>query len=218
MNKSTATWKKALQIGLASVLCALSLASCSNGVKLQSGKNGLYDKKNDISYSHASPVYEAISLIKEYGELKVTDEESYALFTIPGMEPTDMLATEDFNIVYSSELDMPTLTEMAPTVLRICSDSIELKRIQDAELVAAMATAYAEGESLDYPGTTPLRSYKARFESVNYPGFYYTLTYVEYAEDLVVEEINYGRFFLYNAFDQRFVPVGGDIHDALGLQ
>ncbi len=211
------TLKKALLVGLTALLCAVSATAC-NDVNLQSGKNGLYDKKNDISYSHASPVYEAISLLKEYGKLTVTDSESYALYTIPGMDPTEMLATEDFNIVYASDLDMPTLMEMMPTVLRVCSDSIEIKRVEDAVVVAALANAYTEGEAIPYPGTTPLRSYKARFESVNYPGFYYTLTYVEYANDLVIEDQNYGRYFLYNAFDQRFVPVGDDIHAALGLE
>lgn len=208
--------KKALVIGLTSLLCTVSLVSCK--VNLQSGDNGLYDKKNDISYCHASPVYEAISLIREYGKLTVTDTESYALYTIPGMDPTEMLATEDFNIVYSDALNMPTLLEMKPTILRICNDSHEIKRMENAVVVASLVSDYSNGEALSYPGTTPLRSYKARFESVNYPGFYYTLTYVEYSESLVIEDKDYGKYFLYNAYDQRFVPVSDEIHKALGLE
>lgn len=210
------TFGKALTLTLAAILCALSMASCQ--VTLQSGDRGLYDKKNDISYSHASTVYEAISLVKEYGKLTVTDTESYTLYTIPGMKPTEMLATEDFNIVYASGIDMPTLMEMMPTILRICTDSREIKRMENAIVVASLVNDYTEGESIPYPGTTPLRSYKARFESVNYPGFYYTLTYVEYANDLEIDGTSYGKYFLYNAFDQRFVPVGDDIHAALGLE
>ena len=210
------TLKRTLLTGLAAILLLLSLASCK--VNLQSGANGLYDKQHDISYCHASPVYEAISLLKEYGKLTVTDTESYTLYTIPGMDPTEMLATEDFNIVYADTLDMPTLMEMAPTVLRVCNDSMEIKRMENAVTVAALVTSYTEGESIAYPGITPLRSYKARFESVNYPGFYYTLTYVEYMNDLVVEDQNYGKYFLYNAYDQRFVPVSDAIHKALGLE
>ena len=208
------TFKKALIAGLASLLCSVSLISCG-GVNLRPGAEGLYDKDNQVSYSHASPVYEATSLLNEYGKLTVTDKESYALYTIPGTEPTKMLATEDFNIIYSSDMTLPTLTEMAPTVLRICSDSIELKRIEDKALVAKVAKAYADGNSLEYPGTTPQKSYKARFESVDYPGFYYTLTYLEYSSDLVVDGQNYGRYFLYNSFDKVFVAIGSDIHDAM---
>ncbi len=210
------TLKKALLLCLTSLLLLPCLASCK--VNLQSGDNGLYDKKNNISYCHAAPVYEAISLLKEYGKLTVTDTESYTLYTIPGMDGTEMLATEDFNIVYADTLDMPTLMEMMPTILRVCNDSKEIKRMEDAETVLTLVGDYTEGEAIPYPGTTPLRTYKARFESVNYPGFYYTLTYVEYAENLVIEEVSYGKYFLYNAYDRRFVPVGDAIHKALGLE
>ena len=205
--------KKTLLILLAVTLCALSLASCK--ATLKPGDNGLYDNQTKITYSHASTVYEATRLGKEYGKLALTQKESYALYTIPGADPTEMLATEDFNIIYSSDMTLPTLKEMAPTVLRICSDAIELKRIEDKALVEKVAKAYADGTSLEYPGTTPQKSYKARFESVDHPGFYYTLTYLEYSSDLVVDGQNYGRFFLYNSFDKVFVAIGSDIHDAM---
>ena len=45
----------------------------------------------------------------------------------------------------------------------------------------------------------------------------YTLTYVEYADDLIIDETNHGKYFLYNAFDKRCVPVGDGIHAALDL-
>ena len=206
---------RSLLLALAALLLVLPLASC--GVTLKSGENGLYDEKNHISYCHASPVYEAISLVKEYGKLNVTGQESYVLHTIPGADPTEMLATEDFNIVYASDIDMPTLLEMAPTILRICNNSIEVKRFEDAVAIAALANTYETGKSIDYPGLTPIRSYKARFESVLYPGFYYTLTYVEYDTDLKLDDVNYGKYFLYNAYDKRFVPIDDTIHAALGL-
>ena len=213
------TLKKALLAGLASLLCAASVISCAKGdVNLKSDeKHGLYNAKTKVSYSHAAPVYEATSLVKECGKLTVTDSESYALYTIPGAKPEEMLATEDFNIVYASDMDMPTLQEMSPTILRLCNDSMEVKRVEDSAMVAKLVKEYVEGTSVDYPGTTPQRSYKARFESLDYPGFYYTLTYLEYAHDLVLDEVNYGRYFLYNAYERRFVPMGKDIHDQLDV-
>ena len=210
------TLRKALIAGLACLTCVLSLASCR--VNLTSGENGLYDDKNKITYCHASPAYEAVALVKEYGKLTVTDQESYVLHTIPGMDPTEMLATEDYNIVYADHLTMPTLMEMGPTLLHICNDTYEIKRMEDTVAIAALVAKYTVGEAIDYPGLTPIRSYKARFESSLYPGFFYTLTYVEYAEDLVVEDENYGKYFLYNSFDKRFVPIDDTIHTALGLE
>ena len=207
--------KRMITLTLAALVC-LTLASC--GVTLQAGEEGLRDERHDISYVHASTAYEAISLVKEYGKLQVTETESYALFTIPGMDPTEMLATEDFNIVYADHITMPTLMEMAPTILRICNDTYEIKRLEDAVAIASLVAAYTSGTSIDYPGLTPIRSYKARFESVLYPGFFYSLTYVEYSEDLVVEGENYGKYFLYNAFDKRFIPIDDTIHTALGLE
>ena len=53
----------------AALLCALSLASCK--ATLKPGENGLYDSQNKITYSHASTVYEATALVKEYGKLNV---------------------------------------------------------------------------------------------------------------------------------------------------
>lgn len=206
---------KALILGLSCLLCALYFTACK--VNLKSGDNGLYDKKNDVTYCHASPTYEAISLGKEYGKLTVTDKESYTLYLLPGVDPTEMLATEDFNIVYSSEIDLPTLTEMAPTLLRVCNNSLEIKRIEDVSAIASIVSHYVNGTSIDYPGTTPIRTYKLRFESPLYPSFYYTVTYVEYDKDLEIDGKSYGRYFLYNSFDRYFVPTDDTIHNALGI-
>ena len=210
--------RKTLTVGFAVLLCALSLASCKTTLK--PGENGLYDKQSNVTYSHASTVYEATKLVKEYGKLALTQKESYDLYTVPGADPTEILATEDFNIVHASDYKMPTLLEMAPTVLHICSDSTatvhELQRIEDSVAIASLVTEFTSGENLPYPAGSPLRSYKVRFESVQYPGFYYTLTYVEYASDVEIDGENHGRYFLRSAFEDIFIPVGDEIHRALG--
>lgn len=212
--------RKVLPLCLALLLLTLPLASCKTTLK--PGENGLYDDRHKISYSHASTVYEATALVKEYGKLAVTDQESYALYTIPGMDGTEMLATEDFNIVYAEGETMPTLMEMAPTILHICTDSTqtvhEIKRMEDAVVIYSIVHAYDKGENLPYPAAAPLRSYKVRFESTQYPGFYYTLTYVEYAEDVEIDGKNYGRYFLRSAFEDIFISIGDEIHTAMGFE
>ena len=207
--------RKTLTVALAVLLFALSLASCK--ATLKPGENGLYDKQSKVTYSHASTVYEATKLVKEYGKLALTKEESYALYTVPGSDPTEILATEDFNIVYASDIDMPTLLEMAPYQVDICVDATTIHtvaKITDVTEIASLVAAFSANDPVTYPGTTPLRNYRVRFESDLYPGFYYTLTYVEYGSDLVIEDENYGKYFLYSAFDQLFVPVGDEIHRA----
>ena len=212
--RSTVT--KAFLLTLALLLLSLSLASCK--VTLQSGEDGLYDKQNKITYSHASTVYEATALVKEYGKLNVTSQESYTLYTLPDTDPLTYLATEDLNILYASDVTMPTLVQMAPAILHICNENLEIRRMEEIKTIVDIVNAFTEGDSIPYPGTTPLRSYKARFESPQYPGFFYTLTYIEYASDLEIDGVSYGKYFLYNAFDQVFVPVGDEIHKALGLE
>ena len=186
-------FKKSLLLLSVVLLCALSLASCK--ATLKPGDKGLYDQKNDVTYSHASTVYEATALVKEYGKLALTAKESYALYTIPGADPTEMLATEDYNIVYAAGYTMPTLLEMAPTILHICTDSSatvhEVHRMEDTVDIASIVMKFTSGENLAYPAGSPLRSYKVRFESTQYPGFYFTLTYVEYAEDVEIDGVNY---------------------------
>lgn len=217
MKKSLIT--KMLTVALAALLCALSLASCKTTLK--PGDKGLYDSQHEIAYSHASTVYEATALVQEYGKLALTDKESYALYTVPGTDPTELLATEDYNILYAEDVTMPTLLEMAPSVLHICVDSSEtvreVHRMDDVVAIAALVQAYTAGENLSYPAKTPLRSYKVRFESTEYPGFYYTLTYVEYAEELEIDGTNHGRYFLRSAFEDIFIPVGDEIHESMGF-
>ena len=132
-----------------------------------------------------------------------------------------MLATEDFNIVYAEGYTMPTLLEMAPTVLHICVDSSdtirEIHNLDDTVVIAAIVHDLTTGEHLSYPAASPRRSYKARFESTQYPGFYYSLTYVEYAEDVEIDGKNYGRYFMRSAFEGIFIPVGDEIPESMGF-
>ena len=211
--------KKSLLILLAVVLVALSLASCKTTLK--PGDKGLYDQQKDITYNHASTVYEAVSLVKEYGKLAVTSKESYTLYTVPGTDPTEMLATEDYNILYATGYTMPTLLEMAPTVVHICSNAsdmvYELCRMDDTVDISSIVMAVTTGENVPYPATGSLRSYKICFESPQYPGFYYSLTYVEYSQDLEIDGVNHGRYFLRSAFEGIFIPVGDEIHRAMGF-
>ena len=116
---------------------------------------------------------------------------------------------------------MPTLLEMAPTVLHICTDSTatvhEVYRMEDTVDIASLVMKYTSGENLAYPAGSPQRSYKVRFESTQHPGFYYTLTYVEYARDVEIDGVNYGRYFLRSAFEGIFVSVGDEIHKTMGF-
>ncbi len=199
------------------ILLTLTCTACKATLKPQEA--GVYNDRTKTYYHHASMVYEATALVKEYGTLKVNELSEYTLYTVPGMDATEMLATEEFNILYATDSQMPTLLEMAPTILHVCSDTTtihELKRIEETGDIYSLVYAYMNIESIPYTSDTPLRNYRVRFESTQYPGFYYTLAYLEYSEDIVIDGENYGRYFLRSAYENTFVPVSDVIHKAMG--
>ena len=40
---------------------------------------------------------------------------------------------------------------------------------------------------------------------------------MEYSEDVEIDGVNYGRYFLRSAFEDIFIPVGDEIHKAMGF-
>ncbi len=212
--------RSALAVILAALLCTLSLVSCQH--TLEVGEQGIYDEKNNVHYMYAAPVYEAVSKDEAFGTLKLNENVSIELFTIPNTDPAQMLANEDLNILHATTVTMPTLTEMEPKTVHICIDgsdkAYELFAIDDAEDVRTLVKICEEGESLfeHYPATTPTKNYRVRFSSEKYPGMYYTLTYVEYASDVEIDGESFGRRFFLHTTAKIFIPAGDIIHHASG--
>ena len=208
----------ALTLVLLSVM--LCLSACGGMTLKESGGMGAVDKESGVVWKHASTCYEAITLGDKVGKLKVTDKQSLDLHEIEDMDAASWLATEEGHVLYAEGTHLPTLPEMKPTAMLVCVENETTKvlcNVQEAEKINAVVAAFSEGESVTYPAKGILRTYRVRFTSPDYAGMYYTLTYVEYADDYVLDNVNHGKYFLYNAFDQIFVPVGEEIHAALGL-
>ncbi len=201
------------------LLAFLFLCACGITIHEGLGEGDAMDKSSGTVWYHASTCYEAVALEKKLGNL-VVGEHKLELYKLPDMDPDKWVATEDKNVLYAEGVELPTLTEMAPDELIIYLDTSteqQLKTIDKAETLKAVIDAYSQGESVLYPSKTPSATYRVRFKSEAYSGLYYVLTYVEYSSDYVVDDVNYGRYFLYDRFDQKFVPVGDEIRKALGL-
>jgi hypothetical protein len=200
------------------VLLSLSLSSCSGGVKLTDKNGGCVDAKSGTRYNYASICYEPISLGDEYGELSVGKLFTYKLYTVKDMEKSQWLATEENNILYAEGVSLPTLAEMKAHTIGVFtmeSSGLEVFRVGDKKLVESVVKAYEEGEKLTYPMIAAAEKYKVKFYGDTLKGVCYSLTYLEYADDIFEDGVNYGRYFLYDAFDRIFVPIGNEIHDAL---
>ena len=201
------------------VLSLLMLASCGMTLHEGEGKGDILDKEKGIAWYHASTCYEAVELDKKLGKL-VVGKQKLELYQLPEMDAEKWLATEDKNILYAEGVKLPTLAEMHPSAVYFYMDASTPQRLhtmEDQALIDKIIQDYTEHESVIYPATTPYKTHRVCFKSEAYAGIYYVLTYVEYASDYVADGINYGKYFLYDRFDQRFVPIGDEIHVALGI-
>ncbi len=207
--------KRAKLAGLALCLLVVTwFTGCTS--KLKGTADGLIDTRTGLIYQHASVVYKPVETGKKHGTLQVTDNFSVDVYRIEGLDPDQWLVTEDGDILYAQDVTLPTLTDMAPSAFQICQEDTSLhilRRVSEGNIVSALVTAYETGSSITYPSTMPVRSYTIRFESQAYPALLYCLTYVEYGSDLEYDGVSCGKYFLYSAFDSRFVPVGEDIHN-----
>ena len=208
-----------------SLLCLIAalLAFSGCGVTIHEGvgEGDALDKSSGTTWYHASTCYEAVELEKKLGKLVVTDKQSYEIYKLPNMDPDLWIGTEDKNVLYAEGVTLPTLADMKPTLLNFHADSSADKKlysIDETDLLAAIVADYSENESVPYPSIAPHHTYRVRFVSDLYPGIYYALTYIEYNTDYVVNDQNYGKYFLYDRFDQKFIPVGDEIHTALGIE
>lgn len=212
------TLSRAAALILSLLLLALTVSAASGcGKKMQETSEGVkINGEEDKVFRHASVVYEPVELGQKYGKLQVSKSMVLKVWSIEGLSPAEWLATEDGDVLYADGVHLPTLAEMKPVSVQVCAyqSSVHvLRRVSDPALVSSLVTAWETAGDAPYLNRTPLRSFKLRFESDEYPALYYSVLYLEYADDLVSGDVNYGRYFLYSAFDGRFVPVDGALHD-----
>ncbi len=200
---------------IAALLCAVLvmgvLVSCSKGNKFVSDGGKYVDKKTNVSYIDAPACYEPIAMSEKlYGTL-----DEVKLYEIIGADPQKWLAETTGTVFYADGVTLPTLSQMTISRADILVDGTTSIPVE-TEHTSALAAAYRDGESVLY--TSPSKDIIKRSVVVRFAdeslGLYYRLTYIELTEDYVIDNINYGKRFLLNRFeDYRFVPVG-DFLDA----
>jgi len=203
------------------VLSFLMLSACGLTIHEGIGDGDAMDKSTGTVWYHASTCYEAVELEKKLGKL-VVGEHDLELYKILDMDPDEWVATEDKNVLYTSDIKLPTLADLKPTELYFYIDGSaehKLHTISDSDTLQSIIKAYSENTSTTYDAARPAyKTYRVKFNSSVYKGLYYALTYVEYSTDYVVDDVNYGKYFLYDRFDQKFIPVGDEIHKALKIE
>ncbi|MBR2926398.1 MAG: hypothetical protein IKC31_02330 [Clostridia bacterium] len=171
----------------------LLLSGCSK-LHTVTYKDGQYlDKTTEIVYRPASLCYEAVS-IKEGGIAKIKDGLSQVLYEINGVDPSLMLANEEYEIFYAVGTTLPTLTEMNPVGIAICktqSISAQLAAITDAAELQEILDAYVGGTGCSDRHVNKagaVEQYYLKFYSTAYPTLYYCLEYLRFASDVEISE------------------------------
>lgn len=203
-------------MAVATVLLSAGLTACGDKMTAVGG-NSVQSKDGELLFSYASTTYEAVAQGKKVGTLsnKLSEVEVYA---IEGQSADEWRVTEYGEVLYAEGVQLPTLQEMQPTTLEVCtlSSGRKIRSVTDSDIIADAVQAYTEGESAPYLNWDVLRSYQLRFVSETYDFLYFTVTYIECEEDIQLDDgTNYGRYFLRSAFDEKFVPIGSGLHDLL---
>ncbi len=196
--------------GAVALLCAVSIliSGCAKGNKFLDEGDTFKDKKTKVVYNYAPACYEPISPSEKiYGQTKDSD-----FYSLEGIDPLKWLCEEGGTVFYASDLTLPSISEMSISYIDICtSDTTTITRakISNANDISEIISAYADTDGIYYLGHTPETTYKIRFADASI-GVYYSLSFIRYSEDYISavngEEKNYGKDFLYNRFEGKFVP------------
>ena len=203
----------------------LSLTACGGVPSLTPNEKGGYvNAKTDVVYYPAPDCYEARSY---NAEEPVALNDGVHFYAVDGTENDTWLYSPDFGILlYAEGQTLPTLGALEPTLMKVILDdggiSKTLYEVESEDKIDAILDAYEEGASIEYPGKRANYKFYLKLYSDKTPWIVYNLMFVQYAEDLTVtvkdadgeiSEVNYGKNFLYNRAEDRFVPIGDELQE-----
>ena len=166
----------------------------------------MQNKRLGLEYYAAPTNYEAVSQGEAYGYYK---KSNMTLYTVVGLDPSEWL-TQGYTGVattmfYSTDITLPTLSEMEPNKVYICSNeeiTYSIATVDDLATVNALVDSFENGEYEEWPLVNSVATYELKFYSEDkYPHIYYNLTYGEFPE---------GEF-LYDRNTKRSVRIDGII-------
>ena len=198
------------------VMGAMLFCGCSKGNDFEMSKGKYVDKNSGVAYSAAPACYEPIAIGDEvFGTLEKTE-----FYQISGAATDKWLCEPNGTIFYADGVSLPTLGEMNVSYADVVLEDTVLVKITDSSVISAIADAYESGEAVMRPMVAS-DAYEINWrikmadESL---GIYYILSYIEISEDYVIEgengkEINLGRKFIFNRFDDNRCVAAGDVMD-----
>ena len=194
-------------LALACCLSLLVLPSCSKKLTRQEEGGAFYDKKEDIKYYLASPAYEPIAMGEEvYAKAGKTE-----FFEIVGASPEEWLCQTYGGVYYAEGVALPDIDEMNIDHIRVMDDTSLVSFVKDGDVIDDIIGVYLGGQTVEFYNYTPKINWTLKFADEEL-GLYYVINYIEYAEDYIEiadgVEMNRGRKFIYDVYNDVFTPAG----------
>ena len=175
-----------------SIICLLSaaalLTSCSGTlVNLKYEDGQMINKRLGLAYTPAPITYEPVALGEAYAYY---EKAKMTLYQIEGVDAEDWLsqayAGSATTIFYSDDYTLPTLSEIDPDKIYVCSNeeiTYSIATVEDKEIINTLIDLFQNGEFAEWPLVDAINTFELKFHSDNnYPFLYYNLTYGEFPE------------------------------------
>ena len=202
---------KILKVVLTLALAVLMLSSCTAGLdKLEYDKttNEYINGKTGIKYTDAPSRYEAVTVGEMYAKWK-NPMTTVVFHEMEGVDPEKWMTEPGKVLFYAEGEKLPEPDEMGINKILVCVEqevAIALVSIQNEEHISTIIDTWKNAEAVTYPALSPMRNFKVKMVSPDYPWMYYSINYIEYSD---------GSCYLYSRDDGRCVDAGTLIKDYL---
>lgn len=199
------------------LVAAMLFCGCSKGNKFEMSGGQYVDKDSGIIYNAAPACYEPIAVGEElYGTLKKAE-----LYKIEGADPEKWLCEVNGTVFYSNDITLPTLGQLNISYAEVVLEDTVLVKITDSAVISGIVNAYENGSDVGRPYVASAEDYEINWRirmADETLGIYYILSYVEINEDHIIEgdngeDVNLGRKFIFNRFEDNRCVVAGDVMD-----
>ena len=175
---------KILKVVLALTLAALMLCSCTVGLdKLEYDRttNEYTNGKTGIKYTDAPSRYEAVAVGEMYAKWK-NSATTIVFHEMEGVDPEKWMTEPGKVLFYAEGVVLPEVDEMGINEILVCVEqevAIALVSIKNEEHISAIIDIWKNAEAVTYPALSPMRNFKVKMESPDYPWMYYNIDYIE---------------------------------------
>ncbi len=179
------------------LLTACLMAASCKKAPLMREENNIFTVGELGSYQPAPLCYEAKTIVQDAALARLPQGElgDILFYRIEGVDPSEMIASQDHELFCALGTTLPKLWEMDAeqlTVAKTESITYALATLSDRTALNALISAYQNGAAFsaaDIEKGNSYKKYELKFESKKYAGIYYCLAYREYAEDVLVYQV-----------------------------